>query len=100
MAGRHAVADQAVHAATLLAGLPAVTVSPMADQLWCGRRTEALGAGIALSWRRRHRVGTSLDDLLRDASFGRAAIAYSDSWVNEEGVARTCDSLEEMLPSR
>ena len=87
-------------AATLLAGLPAVTVSPMPDQLWYGRRTEALGAGIALSWRRRHRVGTALDDLLRDASFGQAATAYHDSLANEDGVATTCDSLEEMLATR
>jgi rhamnosyltransferase subunit B len=84
-------------AATLHAGLPAVTVSPMPDQYWYGRRTEALGAGIALSWRRRHRVGRALDDLLRDASFSRRAAAYQDSLTNEDGVAATCDALESML---
>ncbi len=84
-------------AATLRAGLPAVTVSPMPDQYWYGRRTEALGAGIALSWRRRHRVGTALDDLLGDASFGRKAVAYQGTMTNEDGVAATCDALESML---
>jgi UDP:flavonoid glycosyltransferase YjiC (YdhE family) len=84
-------------AATLLAGLPAVTVSPMPDQLWYGRRTAALGAGIALPWRQRRRVGTALDRLLGDLSYGRAAAAYRDSMAHEDGVATTCDSLETML---
>jgi UDP:flavonoid glycosyltransferase YjiC (YdhE family) len=87
-------------AATLLAGLPAVTVSPMPDQLWYGRRTAALGAGIALPWRQRRRVGTALDVVLRDAAFGRAASAYRDSMADEDGVATTCDSLETMLRSQ
>jgi len=38
--------------------------------------------------------------LSREAPFGRAAIAYFDSLVNEDGVARACDSLEEMLGGR
>jgi rhamnosyltransferase subunit B len=84
-------------AATLLAGLPAVTVSPMPDQLWYGRRNAALGAGIALRWRQRRRVGAAVDQLLRDPSYGRAATAYRDSLASRDGVATTCDSLEAML---
>jgi UDP:flavonoid glycosyltransferase YjiC (YdhE family) len=84
-------------AATLLAGLPAVTVSPMPDQLWYGRRMAVLGAGIALPWRQRRRVGASIDDILDDASYTRAANAYRDSMIGEDGVAKTVDSLEAMV---
>jgi len=84
-------------AATLLAGLPAVTVSPMPDQLWYGRRAAALGAGIALPWRRRRKVGAALDELLRGPSFARAATAYRASLATEDGVSTTCDALEAML---
>lgn len=87
-------------AATLLAGLPAVTVSPMPDQLWYGRRVAALGAGIALPWRGRRRVGAALEDLLGARSFARAAEVYRDRLAHEDGVATTCDSLEAMLASR
>jgi UDP:flavonoid glycosyltransferase YjiC (YdhE family) len=87
-------------AATLRAGLPAVTVSPMPDQLWYGRRAAALGAGIALDWRGRRRVGAALDDVLEATSFARAAEAYRDRMTTEDGVAATCDSLEEMLAAR
>jgi UDP:flavonoid glycosyltransferase YjiC (YdhE family) len=86
-------------AATLLAGLPAVTVSPMPDQLWYGRRTEALGAGIALSWRQRRRVGAALEHLLREPSYGCAATASRDSLARSDGIADTCDALEAMLPT-
>jgi rhamnosyltransferase subunit B len=84
-------------AATLSAGLPAVTVSPMPDQYWYGRRTEALGAGIALSWHRRHRVGTALDELLHGATYSSRAVAVQRSLANDDGVGTTCDALEAML---
>ncbi|MET0911212.1 MAG: nucleotide disphospho-sugar-binding domain-containing protein, partial [Ilumatobacteraceae bacterium] len=50
--------------ARLRPGIPAVTDSPMPDQLWDGRRTAALGAGIALAWRHLRQVGTAIDQVL------------------------------------
>lgn len=84
-------------AATLLAGLPAVTLSPMPDQLWYGRRTAALGAGIALDWRHRSRLGAALDDLLDKPRYEQAARTYRDRLAAEDGVAVTCDALDPLL---
>lgn len=84
-------------AATLFAGLPAVTVSPMPDQLWYGRRTAALGAGIALDWRHRSRLGAALDDLLDSPRYAQTARGCSDRFAGEDGIAVTCDALEALL---
>lgn len=84
-------------AAVLLAGLPAVTVSPMPDQLWYGRRTAALGAGVALSWRQRRRVGAGLDAILHEESYALAAARYGAAMAKDDGIRTTCDALEAIL---
>jgi UDP:flavonoid glycosyltransferase YjiC (YdhE family) len=83
--------------ATLRAGLPAVSVSPMPDQLWYGRRAAAQGTGIALSWRQRRRVGAAIDRVLDDPSFAAAAERYRDIVVQHDGIAATCDELETLV---
>jgi UDP:flavonoid glycosyltransferase YjiC (YdhE family) len=85
--------------AALLAGVPAVTISPMPDQLWYGRRVEALGAGIALPWRQRRRIGPAIDAILHNPSYTHAAHRYRDLTVAHDGIATTCDQLEQLTPT-
>jgi sterol 3beta-glucosyltransferase len=83
--------------AALRAGIPAVTVSPMPDQLWYGRRAADLGTGIALPWRRRRHVGDAIDELLGDQSFTIAARDYREVALREDGITNTCNRLETLL---
>jgi sterol 3beta-glucosyltransferase len=84
--------------ATLRVGLPAVTVSPMPDQLWYGRRVEAIGAGIALPWRRRRHVAAAIDRILADTSYTTAAAHYRERTRHDDGIAETCTELDLLLP--
>jgi UDP:flavonoid glycosyltransferase YjiC (YdhE family) len=72
----------------------------MPDQYWYGRRTAAIGAGIALNWRHRDRLGGALDDLLDNQRYTRAATNYRVQLAAEDGVAETCDALEALLTDR
>jgi UDP:flavonoid glycosyltransferase YjiC (YdhE family) len=85
--------------AALLAGIPAVTVSPMPDQLWYGRRVEALGAGIALPWRQRRRIGPAIHAVLHNPSYTDAAHHYRDLAIDYDGIGTTCDQLESLIPA-
>ena len=60
----------------------------------------ALGAGIALPWRQRRRVGAAIDDILDDASYTRAVNMYRDSMIGEDGVGKTSTRSKRWSPEQ
>jgi UDP:flavonoid glycosyltransferase YjiC (YdhE family) len=77
-------------------------MSFMPDQLWYGRRTEAIGAGVVLPWRRRRLLGRTLDRILASTAMRENARRVAEAVRAKDGVATTCDALERLLadPSR
>lgn len=91
------------NAATMRAGLPALVV-PQAyfDQDWHARRVEELGLGIALGRRRRtlDRLVRGVERVMSDKAIATRAAEMGAALQDEDGLARTCDYVEEVLRAR
>jgi rhamnosyltransferase subunit B len=86
------------NAAALTAGIPVVTVPFLFDQVWNGKRMEALRLGRLVPTRRRtERLWDALDDVLTDDGYGRRAAAYALSLADEDGVTVATDLIEQRI---
>ncbi|MFG2005195.1 glycosyltransferase [Spirillospora sp. NPDC048911] len=85
-------------AAALRAGLPAVVASVFADQPFWGWRTEQLGVGAAMPFRRLTpaRLGRALDRVL-DPAYRTRAQAIGAGLCREDPVGRAGDVIEQWL---
>ena len=78
-------------AACLTAGLPVVVLPQLFDQLWHGRRVEALGVGIIAT--NAARVPAAVERVLRDPSFRRRARDLGEKLRSEDGAAAVVDAV-------
>jgi UDP:flavonoid glycosyltransferase YjiC (YdhE family) len=83
-------------AEALIAGVPSVVVPFMSDQLWYGRQTEAIGAGVVLPWRRHRQLARTLDEVLAPDMLSTTK-RLAATLQAHDGVATTCDALERLL---
>lgn len=79
----------------LAAGLPAVVVPSLFDQLWHGERQQQLGTGVIA--RKPKHLGPAIDRLLTDPSLTTAAAAFGRELATEDGVGDTADLIETMV---
>jgi rhamnosyltransferase subunit B len=84
-------------AAAIVAGVPSVVTPFMPDQLWYGRCTEAIGAGVVVPARRRRDVGAALDHVLHDHSIAERSRTLARALVGTDGASSTADVLETLL---
>lgn len=96
-----AVVHQGGHgtvAATLHAGLPSVAMPMGFDQIVHGRRLEDLGLGamVRAKGRTDESVAAAIDAVLEDGTRARAR-AFAEGLADEDGVARTCELVEDVL---
>ena len=79
----------------LAAGLPAVIVPSLFDQVWHGERQEELGTGVLV---RKHKdVPAAMTRLLHDTSLADNARAFGQLLQDEDGVTASADAIEGML---
>lgn len=82
-------------AAALTAGLPVVVVPQLFDQIWHGRRVEALGVGVMAT--NPIKVSDAVAQVLRDPTYGRQAAELARKLRTEDGatalVNAVCDTI-------
>lgn len=78
-------------AACLTAGRPVVVLPQLFDQLWHGRRVEALGVGIMAMTAAK--VPAAVETVLRDPSFTRRARDLAEKLQGEDGAAAIVDAV-------
>jgi UDP:flavonoid glycosyltransferase YjiC (YdhE family) len=83
-------------AAALIAGIPSVVTPFMSDQLWYARRTAAIGAGVMLPWRRHRQLARTIDQILGPDMLSTTQ-RLAATLRAQDGVAATCDALEQLL---
>lgn len=82
-------------AAVLTAGMPAVVLPQLIDQLWHGRRVEELGVGrLAV---RRSAIPSAVLNLLHDSTSLRNAHELGSKLAHENGSESFADAVESML---
>ena len=69
----------------------------MPDQLWYGRRTEAIGAGVVVAARHHRRLGPALDHVLQDRSMAERSREVARELRSTDGPRATADRLETLL---
>lgn len=79
----------------LAAGLPAVVVPSLFDQVWHGQRQQQLGTGILA--KKPKQLAPAIDRILTDSSFTRNAVAFAELLADEDGVGKTADLVESMV---
>jgi UDP-glucoronosyl and UDP-glucosyl transferase len=85
--------------AAIRAGLPQVVVPKGFDQPDTAARIEALGIGLAVPWRKRHRrLAPALHQVLSEPPFRRQAAALGAVVREEDGVTLSADIIETHLP--
>ena len=84
-------------AAAIVAGIPSVVTPFMPDQLWYGRCTEAIGAGVVVPARRRRDVGAALDHVLHVHSIAERSRTLARALEGTDGASITADVLETLL---
>lgn len=79
----------------LAAGLPAVVVPSLFDQLWHGHRQQELGTGILA--RKPRQLAPAIDRILNDSAFANQAQDFAELLAAEDGVGASADLIESMV---
>lgn len=82
-------------AGCLTAGIPVVVLPQLFDQIWHGRRVEALGVGIMVT--RPEQVPAAVDELLQDPSYTRRARELADKLGTEDGATALVAAVIDMV---
>jgi UDP:flavonoid glycosyltransferase YjiC (YdhE family) len=85
------------NATVLAAGLPAVVVPQLFDQVWHADRVAELGAGLHVRRPRPRALVEAIDRVTRDGSFRGAAEALARRLGEEDGARRAADEIEAAL---
>ena len=80
----------------LCAGVPSVVIPFMSDQLWYARCAAAIGAGVVLPWRRHGQLDGAIDHVLAP-DMRSTTQRLGATFEERDGVAATCDALEQLL---
>jgi UDP:flavonoid glycosyltransferase YjiC (YdhE family) len=81
-------------AAALTAGVPAIVVPQLFDQIWHGRRVEDLGLGRMV--RKTKHVAGAVAELVADPSAAERAQAFAARVAGEDGAAVLADAAESL----
>lgn len=82
-------------AASLTAGIPVVVVPQLFDQIWHGRRVEALGVGIMVT--NPAKVADAVAKLHSDPGYGQRARELAARLQTEDGAAALVDAVTTTL---
>jgi rhamnosyltransferase subunit B len=84
--------------AAIRAGIPQVAVPRGFDQPDTAARIRALGIGLAVSWRGRHRrLAPTARRVIAEPRFGERAAALSARIADEDGASESADAIEAHL---
>ncbi|HKY15898.1 MAG TPA: nucleotide disphospho-sugar-binding domain-containing protein [Microthrixaceae bacterium] len=85
------------NALVLEAGLPSVVVPQLFDQVWHGRRVEALGLGRLVRRPSAERLSEAIEDITSDPSYADRARSFATLVADERGAERAADEIERVL---
>lgn len=82
-------------------GRPCVAIPAMYDQWYNADRITRLGVGRVLEWKRftTERLATEIELVARSPRYAERARALGEAIATEDGAARACEEIEELLAS-
>lgn len=83
-------------AATVAAGVPAVVLPQLLDQVWHGDRLKALGVGMRV--RKAKHVAGAIAQIEADPGYHTRAVDLAERVATEDGAQAMVDAVESVLP--